>query len=274
MQDPAAAPTPRLSPHVPRFEADMAAPSVFFGLPAYGGMHPACVMGLLDTQKVFAEHGMSFSYMMLTNESLIPRGRNGIVRAFLDSTADRLFFIDSDIGFDGQQVLRMLAHDRDVIAGCYRKKRLNETSFAVNWLPSADGTARRDPRTGAIEARHLATGFMCIKRHVLEAMCAALPHLIYRDMQHQPKAGEPPRFGYGLFDLYTDPVTLEPLSEDYAFCNRWRTLGGEVWADPGIILEHYGTVPLVGDPMEHLGDGQAMAEVAGWRAAATQVAAE
>lgn len=263
----------RLSPHAIQFAREISTKGVLFGLPCYGGLHPATAQGLLDTQRVFAEHGLTFNYMFLSNESLIPRGRNGIANFFLQqSGCDRLFFIDADIGFDGQQVLRLLAHDHDVVAGAYRKKRLNEVAFAVNWLPDANGQVQADQVTGAIEARHLATGFMCIKRRCLETMAAAFPHLIYRDLQG--KAGDPPRFGHGFFDLYTDPVTLEPLSEDYAFCNRWRALGGSVWCDPGLILEHYGTVPLVADPIEHLGGGAAVQEFAALRARVKAASAE
>jgi hypothetical protein len=222
-------------------------------------MFDACVQGLLDTQKEFARLGISFNIVTLRNESLIPRGRNGIVSHFLASGCDRLFFIDADIGFDAQQVLRILAHDRDVVAGMYRKKQLETVDFAVNWIPSADCTAARDVETGAIEARHVATGFLCIKRHVIETMCHAYPHLRYRATQGERAGGQLPEFGHALFATYIDPVTLEDLSEDWAFCARWRALGGQVWADPGVILDHCGTVSLSADPMEHLAGGLGLA---------------
>jgi hypothetical protein len=257
-----AAPARRLSPHVPEFQGTIQTKGVLFGVPCYGGqIFDACMQGLLDTQKEFLRLGISFNLVTIRNESLIPRGRNGIVQHFLASGCDRLFFIDADIGFDAQQVLRILAHDRDVVAGLYRKKRLETVDFAVNWLPSPDGKANRDPATGAIEARHLATGFLCIKRGVIETMCAAYPHLRYRAHASEREAGRLPEFGHALFATYIDPVTLEDLSEDWAFCMRWRALGGQVWADPGVILEHYGTVPLSADPMEHIAGGAALADL-------------
>lgn len=247
----------RLSPHVPRFEADIATKGVLFAIPCYGGlMHDACVHGLLDTREAFFRLGLPFNIVTIRNESLIQRARNGIVARFLASGCDRLFFIDSDIGFTADQVLRILAHDRDIMGGLYRKKNAGAVDFAVNFLPSDDGSTRRDPATGAIEVRHLATGFLCIKRQPLEAMVEAYPHLRYRFGKAEPGA---PEFGHGLFDCYTDPVTLEALSEDYAFSMRWRALGGELWADPGIVLEHYGTLSLAADPMTHLAGGAGLA---------------
>lgn len=249
----------RLSPHVPRFQRDFTTRGVMFATPCYGGMiHDACLHGLLDTKEAFMRQGLPFNIVTIRNESLIQRARNGIVARFLASGCDRLFFVDSDIGFTAGQALRLLAHDRDMVGGLYRKKNAAEVDFAVNFLPSADGTARRDAETGAIEVRHLATGFLCIKRGVLEAMVSAYPHLLYRFGKAEPGA---PEFGYGLFDCYTDPVTLEALSEDYAFSMRWRALGGELWGDPGIVLEHYGTLPLSADPMEHIAGGAGLANL-------------
>jgi hypothetical protein len=264
-----AAATDRLSPHVPRVARDNQTKGVLFGIPCYGGqIFDACVQGLLDTKEKFLQLGIGFNLITLRNESLIPRGRNGIVAHFLASHCDRLVFIDADIGFTADQVLRLLAHDRDVIGGLYRKKTPGAVDFAVNWLPSPDGKAARDAETGAIEARHVPTGFLCIKRHVIETMAEAYPHLRYRATAGERVGGKLPEFGIGIFDCYTDPVTLEAYSEDWAFCMRWRALGGQVWADPGIILEHYGTMCLSADPMAHLGGGLAMAEADAWAAEA------
>lgn len=247
----------RISPHVPRFERQITTKGVLFAIPCYGGlMHDGCVQGLLETRAEFDRLGLSFNIITLRNESLIPRARNGLASMFLASPCDRLFFIDSDIGFDAQQVLRILAHDRDVIGGLYRKKTAETVDFAVNFLPTQDGSTRRDPQTGALEVKHLATGFMCIKRGVIERMVAAFPHLRYRGY----RAGGP-EFEHGIFDCYIDPITLESLSEDYAFSMRWRALGGELWCDPGIILEHNGTLALSADPMEHLAGGAGLVQL-------------
>ena len=44
-------------------------------------------------------------------------------------------------------------------------------------------------------------------------------------------------------------VNGELMPEDYAFCRRWRLLGGKVWADPTIQLTHHGAHDYTGDPM-------------------------
>jgi len=243
--------TLRLSPHAPRFEGDITTKGVMFGIPCYGGaMVDACQHGLQDTKAALDSLGIGYNEVTIRNESLVQRARNSIVAHFLASTADRLFFIDSDIGFSADQVLRLLSHDRDVIAGLYRKKRLDQVEFAVNMLPGE--TAMRDPETGAVQCAAVATGFLCIKRNVIESMVQAFPHLHYHMPDGDGTPGNWRSHTYALFDCWIDPITRAYLREDYAFCSRWRAMGGEVWCDPGLILEHYGMLALSADPMDGL----------------------
>lgn len=242
---------PRLSPHVPRFERAIETKGVLFGIPCYGGqLQAATYHGLRETEAKFREIGIPFNVMTITNESLVQRARNGIAATFLASSCDRLVFIDADIGFTADQVLRLLAHDVDVVGGMYRKKNPQRVDFAANLVVNLDGTVPCATETGALRARHAATGFLAIKRRVFEVMRDALPHLRYR--QPAGAAMADAEFAWSFFDCLTDPVTLDYLSEDYAFCHRWQALGGEVWVDPGLILEHHGTVALSADPMAWL----------------------
>jgi hypothetical protein len=245
-------PVPRLSPHVPRFEREIETSGVMFGVPAYGGqIFDPCMHGLRETKERFEHLGIGWNIVTIRNESLVQRARHHIIATFLRSGADRLVFIDADIGFTADQVLRLLAHDRDVIGGMYRKKTLASEDYAANLVVNADGTVTKDEATGALLARHVATGFLCIKRGVIERMIAAFPHLRYRlHAEARDKVGAD--FAHAIMEPFIDPVTLDYYSEDYAFCERWRAIGGECWVDPGLILEHWGTLCLTGDPMAHL----------------------
>ena len=52
---------------------------------------------------------------------------------------------------------------------------------------------------------------------------------------------------FALFDTMIDALTGEYLSEDYAFCKRWRAIGGEIWVDLQSKLTHVGPTGFVGD---------------------------
>lgn len=238
-----------LWPGAPQFEREIQTRGVLIGMPCYGGqMFETTYLALRDAEHHCRALGIPFNVMTIRNESLIQRARNTIAATFLHSQCDRLVFIDSDIGFSGAALIRLLKHDRDVIGGVYAKKSLGPPSFAVTYA-EREGCACRDPETGAVEVIHAATGFLSIKRHVLERMIEMLPRIRYRAPQR--KEGDP-EYHYNLFDCWIDPATEDLLSEDYAFCARWRAMGGEVWVDPHIRLQHHGTACFEGDPMTEL----------------------
>jgi hypothetical protein len=245
---------PGLSPHATRFTYEnVSVGGVMFGTPMYGGLaHDAFVQGMIDTTRLFAEKSIPLNYCFLRNESLIQRARNYIVAQFLASSCTHLFFIDADIGFDAACVLRILAHDRPIMAGLYRKKTLEEVAFAMNIQPRPDGTTERDPRTGAIRVGHAATGFLCIKREVLEVMHRNRPELHYKPYPTEGKPGPWREKTFLAFDCFIDDAG-HYLSEDYGFAVRAAECGFASWVDPGIVLEHHGAACFVADPMEALG---------------------
>ena len=46
---------------------------------------------------------------------------------------------------------------------------------------------------------------------------------------------------YAFFDTSIDDESRRYLSEDYTFCRRWQKMGGSIWTDPEIVLNHVGT---------------------------------
>src|SRR5262249_21777665 len=55
-----------------------------------------------------------------------------------------------------------------------------------------------------------------------------------------------------FFDCMVDPDSGRYLSEDYAFCRRWRDMGGKVWVDLNCKLTHMGQHLFGGDLAESL----------------------
>ena len=68
----------------------------------------------------------------MVNESLITRGRNNLMAKMMTNTAATHFmFIDADIRFEPDAMLKMMACDKDVIAGLYPKKAL-PVNYVIN----------------------------------------------------------------------------------------------------------------------------------------------
>ncbi len=216
---------------------------VYFGLPMYGGMcSEATFTGLLRFAIIATKLKINFTMDVVYNESLIPRARNNLAAKFLSTPgATHLMFIDVDLGFEAESVLKLLCNNQDVVGGLYPKKSL-PISYVVNTVSSPQESS---PET--VEVSTLGTGFMLIKRHVIEKMIGAFPELKYKDDIGFGKEFEPNM--YALFDTAISP-DQHYLSEDWTFCYRWRQMGGRIFADTSIKLDHTGFYKFQGDPSE------------------------
>jgi len=212
---------------------------LMLGAPMYGGVcFDHFLLGVFDLQQECARRNIPLGLQTVRNESLIPRARNGIMADFLASTASHLVFIDADIGFTGRDVLRLVAHNLPLVGATYAKK--NRDRYDPAFVPLDTGAMVTPSQL--VEIACLPGGFMCIRRDMAERMAGAYREAWYSDGNRD---GAPI---LDLFATYIDPETRNMWSEDYAFCQRWRAIGGKVMLDPNILLTHNGTTTFEGDP--------------------------
>lgn len=217
---------------------------VVIGTPAYGGLvHWRYAQAAAATKAELGRRGIVAHDIGTEGESLVERARDTIAAHFLSiPNASHLVFVDSDIEWQPEDFVRLLAHDVDVIAGLYPKKQY-PIEHVFHPLVDVAGNARRDARTGAIEVENVGTGFLCIKRQVFIRLIESGTVAKYR-MEGMPEQVLP-----WLHEFF--PARVEDgikWSEDYMFCRLWRRLGGRIWIDPSIRLTHIGAHPFVGDP--------------------------
>lgn len=203
-----------------------------FCLPAYGGMiSESFFVSFMKLINTFILNGISYGVDTIVNESLVSRARNSLTACMMaaEPKSTHLIFIDADIDFTPDSIIKLLLSDKDVIGGIYPKKTL-PISYVLNTLPEqkVEGTCVKVKRTG--------TGFLCIKREVIQKLFDAHPELKYIDNTGLRKEFEP--YTYALFDTLIKDNQY--LSEDYTFCDRWIDLGGEIWVDLSIRLGHTG----------------------------------
>ena len=218
------------------------------------------VISLMQYQ---AQPPLNMTLALLGNDALITRSRNTLVSTFLNDTdATHLLFIDADISFAPEQVMRLLAAGKDVVGAMYPIKALDwedaarrqalgrETgeAAALHYVgtPLDEGEARWDG--DFVTASYVGTGMMLIRRRVFEAMIGVYPHLQYKAIHAYPRAQRTPSTQFALFDCLIDEDTGLYLSEDYAFCQRWRAMGGDIWLDTAARLTHTGPHGFIGNP--------------------------
>jgi hypothetical protein len=112
---------------------------LFIATPMYGGMaHGLYMKACLDLQNIMSKYGVETKFSFLFNESLITRARNYLVDEFLRSDSTHMLFIDADVHFNGQDIVALLALDKDVIGGPYPKKSINWRNVMRTVLKNKD----------------------------------------------------------------------------------------------------------------------------------------
>jgi hypothetical protein len=249
---------------------------LFVATPMYGGQCGGMyTRSICDLTALCVKYGIEVRSYFLFNESLITRARNYCVDEFLRSDAEHMLFIDSDIGFNPQDVIAMMAlqtpeSEYDVIAGPYPKKcitwekikqavdagvadedpnRLEDFVGDFVFNPAVD---ENDPSTKSIrldepaQVLETGTGFMMIRRATFDKYKAAYPQYSYKPDHIRTEAFDGSREIHAYFDCIIDPKTKRYLSEDYMFCQNVRNMGSKVWMCPWMHLQHTGAYVFAG----------------------------
>lgn len=196
-------------------------------------------------------------------DGLVTRSRNIFAsRVARDESFTHLLMVDADIGFTADVADRLIRSGRDVVGACVP---LRETAWprvrrALDDLPGveADELASlshgyavsflREPLQqapeGFLPVRFLGGALMVVTRQALQQLAASDQ---VRRYAHGGVWKDWPDDGWTFFDPTIDPTDGTYLSEDYAFCLRWRSIGGSVHADLRSPVTHSGRVSIRGD---------------------------
>jgi hypothetical protein len=199
---------------------------------------PQFFASVLQLQQLFINKNIPFQYIFLTNDSLIPRARNKLCKYFLDTpNATHLLFIDSDIEFNPNDIIRLYLANKDVIGMAYAFKKLynDKTMGVYNLLENSTNNDKEIE-----EALEIGTGIMLIKIHVLLKMIESEPeNYILLDNPEDVNKPINERKYYRFFD--TQFNNNRYLSEDYMFCQKWRSLNGKIYLLKNTTTIHHGT---------------------------------
>jgi hypothetical protein len=207
-------------------------PKVLVTTPLYDGrVHYVYLAGLLSC---VAKYGAEINASARMG-SFLPRLRDLLTSDFVRSKAEYMLSVDSDVGWSVAHLEKLLAHDRDFVAGVYPRKLIvpdGEEPGVVTWNGETDGELRG--------AHYVGAGFMLIKRCAIVEMIAA-----YGDTAYPGDASDPSKgIVHGLWSpiggVKDEAGGVKYLAEDYSLCHRYRVIGGKIWVDPAVRLAHVG----------------------------------
>lgn len=205
------------------------------------------MMSLIKLTHLLRDNDINYYLYPIAFDSLIPRARNAAAAHFLNSDCSHLLFIDADIEFHPESALKLLRHNKEVVAGVYPKKyymwdRIFAGEEAVDFVFGGEVYFQED---GLIESTYLPTGFLMIKKEVFIKISSNKPELKYQN--DIDAYGQIDTF-YNFFRSGVHNGIFE--SEDWGFCSIWRELGGKVLIDPTIKLGHIGWNNFLGNPLK------------------------
>ncbi|MCG8653495.1 MAG: hypothetical protein MI861_26900 [Pirellulales bacterium] len=194
-------------------------------VPVQHSIEPGCERSLIRLESA------GFPVRRVTGYSQIDVGRNAMASAALRDGFEETMWIDSDIEFLPEDVMRLRSHNLPICCGIYPKKGKRE--LACHVMP---GTAQMQfgHVGGLAEILYAAAGFLHVRRHV---------YLEIQQRLNLETCDE--QFGAPVIPFFQPLVRKTPdgnwyLGEDYAFCERARQAGFKIMADTRIRLRHMG----------------------------------
>lgn len=196
---------------------------VRFALPAYAGLSSDTKRSILEGAEALVAEGIEIEDADAVGGCCyVDFARNQLVARFLRGRATDLIFIDADVGFDPDALVRLCKATRPLVAGIYPKK-----VDPPEWPVALDASHVWADADGLVECSMVPTGFMRIHRSVFRAL--KVPHYVAPGIE-------------GSVGAYFQCVVRQGvyLGEDVEFCRRYREAGGKVHAFVDMDLRHVG----------------------------------
>ena len=211
---------------------------------------------MIELFKRFRDHeNIELDFMYGTNEALITYARNMCANIFLKSESTHLLFIDADIQFNPDQVLKMISTGRDFVCGIYAKKKIDWQKVKHHAMQGApaehlQGLANEylfEPSTnfeadedGLVEITRCGTGMMMISRHVFETLADKVDDFnLVSPVQSNIAFEQDNKYKEFFYTSKTKDGNIF-MNEDFTFCDLWKSTGGKIYGAPWVKLNHIG----------------------------------
>lgn len=226
-----------------------------YGSKCYG-TYLHSILSLINLCK---QKGIQTGVSYICNESLLQRSRNYLADEFLRNDFTHLLFIDADIQFQPEDVIKLFSFDQDMVGVPYSIKEINwefirDVVKTHNQIPSENlvslaGHILHDKEKyinknlltqNLVEVDVVTTGFLLIKRHVFEKLKLTYPEYSYRPDHIGTRHFDGKRNIQLFFSVEIDPITLQLTTEYEFFCKLWKNIGGKIYTCPWMIVNHIG----------------------------------
>jgi hypothetical protein len=170
--------------------------------------------------------GIDHSCVFNVGSPYISHARAVMLRKALDAKADVIVFIDHDMQWRPQDLVRLIEKTDPVVAGTYRFK-IDEERY-MGTIRHGDDKRPIVREDGCIAADWVPAGFLKVTAAAVDKFIEQYPQLCFG-----------PRYA-PYVDLFNHGAH-ERLwyGEDYAFSRNWNAKCGQIWLIPDLELTHH-----------------------------------
>jgi hypothetical protein len=201
--------------------------------PCYNeNVHNNYMLSVMAVDRMASNMGIDLLVYLAPGTAILPRVRNRLVAQAMTDECDWIVCIDDDIGFEAQDFFKLFKHGVDVVAAAPAKRhhRWDEAPAAVAKFPQGNITGRMTEVGRIWKVDAVATGFMAIKASVIDRMEPVTRPYVTEGVQVRD---------WFWLDMITLDGQVTDEGEDYNFCRKFISIGGECWVDPDIRVRHY-----------------------------------
>ena len=211
-------------------------PTVYIAMPCYDSVKINTMLSVIKLVQQLSKSRIKVGINTMKSP-LIHQARNYLTSAFLTTEYQYLLFIDSDVEFEPESIVRMLVAKKEIICTPYRVKaeKLDKHIYTVEFknpknIPIQPG--------GLVEIEVGPTGLMLIDRKVFEKIMKKYPYLKIKN-KATPTADKSHEFYYNFFDFgFKDGYAT---GEDISFCRLARGSGFNIYANTQSTTQHHGS---------------------------------
>ena len=222
-------------------------PTVYIAMPCYDSVKINTMLSVIKLVQQLARSGIKVGINTMKSP-LIHQARNYLTSVFLTTEYQYILFIDSDVEFEPEAVLRMLVAKKRIICTPYRVKaeKLDKHIYTVEFknpknIPILPG--------GLVELEAGPTGLMLIDRVVFERIITNHPNLKIKN-KATPTADKSHEFYYNFFDFgFNEGYST---GEDISFCRLARGNDFTIYANTESTTRHHGSYAWEGKFKESL----------------------
>jgi len=211
-------------------------PSVFMAMPCYDSVKVNSMISVIKLVQQLSKSGIECG-INTYKSPLIHQARNYLTSVFLTTEYTHMLFIDSDVEFEPEAVLRMLVAKKDVICTPYRIKAeaLTEQIYTVSFK---DRKSILILPGGLVEIEAGPTGLMLIDREVFKKIIKNRGDLKLKN-KAIAEPGKSHEFYYNFFNFdFKDGYSV---GEDISFCRLAAANGFKLFANIQSPTVHHGS---------------------------------